>query len=176
MTPPKPWLPEDGNSASEHPSSNDDGAGKRVVPQQGELALERSARAKPVQDEAPALPAPGSVADRDMRTGSGVPDVAEGPTGAVQPDIAKAREGSPAMPKGSVLKAGAADGQEPAKTDGVRSDAPRPLGQRGQPSQERQRPPNPAAEARKLMLEDGLAEPDPSARDDRGFGDVDMDI
>ena len=42
--------------------------------------------------------------------------------------------------------------------------------------EERQRAPNAAAEARKLMLEDGLTEPDPSAKDDRGFGDVDMDI
>ena len=81
------------------------------------------------------------------------------------------------MPKDSVLKAGAADGQEPAKGDGVRSDAPRPMArQSGQAPEERQRAPNAAAEARKLMLEDGLTEPDPSAKDDRGFGDVDMDI
>ena len=81
------------------------------------------------------------------------------------------------MPKDSVLKAGAADGQEPAKGEGVRSDAPRPVGTRsGLASEERQRAPNAATEARKLMLEDGLTEPDPSAKDDRGFGDVDMDI
>ena len=94
-----------------------------------------------------------------------------------QPDTAKVQETAPAMPKDSVLKAGSADGQEPAKTDGVRSDAPRLMArQSGQAPEERQRAPNAAAEARKLMLEDGLTEPDPSARDDRGFGDVDMDI
>lgn len=180
-TPPKPWLPEDGNSASEHPSSNDDGAGKRLAPKQGELAFERSARAKAVHDEKPALPdqttAYGSVADRDMRTGTGAPDAATKPSQAGQPDTVKIRDVAPAMPKDSVLKAGAADGQEPAKTDGVRSDAPRPLaGRSGQAAQERQRAPNAAAEARKLMLEDGLTEPDPAAKDDRGFGDLDMDI
>jgi len=181
VIPPRPWLPEDGNSASEHPSSNDDGAGKRVIPKQGELALERSARAKPGQDEVAALPeqatAPGSVADRDVRTGTGVPDAPEGPPQAEQPDTAQVRENAPAMPKDSVLKAGAADGQEPAKGDGMRSDAPRPVGMRsGLAPEERQRAPNAAAEARKLMLEDGLTEPDPSGKDHRGFGDVDMDI
>jgi hypothetical protein len=51
------------------------------------------------------------------------------------------------------------------------------LGQRsGQAPEERQRGPNAAAEARRLMLEDGLTEPDPAAKDDRGFGDLDMDI
>ena len=86
-----------------------------------------------------------------------------------------------ALPKEAALRLVSGDGQEQGKTkdgqDPPRSDAPQVL----KPASE-QRPEvkqsaiTAAAEARKLMLEDGLSEHVEPGRDERGLGEADMEI
>ena len=162
----------DGN-AEEHPASNDDGAGKRVVPRQGELVLApsksraRSGRAEPADKgkhradlaEMSAKPVPGKVQKGPGRAGR--QDSSEGPR----------------MPLKSAVKRAAAESSELAKAEAKRSDAPpssRPEVRPGSADKPVAQPPS--SEARKLMLEDGLGEHEPPSAEPKGFGEFDMDM
>ena len=78
-----------------------------------------------------------------------------------------------ALPKDAVLRIASGDGHDKGK-DGEPPKAAPQL-QVAKPDA-KQRPQVPADQARKLMLEDGLSEPDELARDERGLGESDMEI
>lgn len=158
--------------ATEHPSSNDDGAGKPVVPKQGVLALEPR---QPAGDATPPAPA-----GRDLATGlpggldaprSG-PQVPKPGDPPVRPGPASART---SLPKDAVLRAGSPSGRPEADkapqatgrldTPGARDRAARP--QQVDKSGDRRGD----AEARRLMLEDGVPERDPPPREEPDLGD-----
>ena len=178
--PPKPWLPDGAPAASEHPASNDDGAGQRVVPKQGELVLRRAD---------PASQMPSDVDQReplaDAVTGShdgaargDTPGPAEGGHGRPE-DRARSPlhpAAAPALPVDAVLRAGASDGQEPDRSETTRSDAPPSKFEPTQQQKGKDAARGAAPLARRLMVEDGLPEPDQPVRDAPGLGDVDMDI
>lgn len=187
-------APADENGPTDPPSSNDDGAGRRITPKpeskstpkakpktkQGELALaSRQAASASGSDAAQ----PDTVAD--PRQG-GQPDS----TSALSPPAqgmgqrAEMASRSPnvaaALPKDAVVKAASGDGQEKGKDGEQRSGAPQSA-KPGRPQPEakqdvRNADRNPATEARKLMLEDGLAEHDEPVHDIRGLGDADIEI
>ncbi len=169
------------NDPADPPSANDDGAGQRIVPRQGELALPSGQEASTSEGEAqkPALiaevlqQARASESAINVRTTS-APDAAH---------VAMPREGQTvsALPKEAALRLVSGDGQEQGKTkdgqDPPRSDAPQVLKPASEQRPEvRQGVQGAAAEARKLMLEDGLSEHVEPGRDERGLGEADMEI
>lgn len=167
-------LPVSGTT--EHRSSNDDGAGKPVVPKQGVLALELREAAEKSRSEMPA----GQDRPSHLRIDVGEPP-ATGADRRQAADVpAQANPASPrfALPKDAVLRAGtssagndpARDAQEPGRPDApvVKDPASRP--------QNADRPvgrPTDAA-ARKLMLEDGMPERDTPPREQPDLGDLEL--
>lgn len=167
-------LPASGTT--EHPSSNDDGAGKPVVPKQGVLALEPRDVTEKSRSEVPS----GQDRPSDIRVDVGAPS-ATGAHGRHAADVpAQANPAPPAftLPKDVVLRAGtpsagndpARDAQEPGRPDapvvkdpaGRPQNADRPVG----------RPTD--ADARKLMLEDGMPERDAPPREEPDLGDLEL--
>jgi type IV conjugative transfer system coupling protein TraD len=164
------------SNADEHPSTNDDGAGKRVVPKQGELALTPSnivtenERAMPgdqprtIEADAAATsqPSPNPVPNDDRDKSPEPPQ--ERRSGTTQP----------ALPMDKVLRAGGpqSEGQEQLSPQGA-FPAPRPalLMQKS----DTDRHIGKADAARRLMLEDGMREKD-EAKDVVDLGDLDMDL
>lgn len=182
---PKPDLPagserpEPASTASEtsaHPSANDDGAGKPVVPKQGELSL--SPRGP--DDKS------GSSERQEPIAGKSLPEEADKPParGATgkQANSAKASPGrgraTVALSTDPVLRVGeqrAEDNLEKGKQDARRPDA---LTTRDQANQAL-KPEKPAArqgiaDGRKLMLEDGVPEQDTPAQGVPDLGDLEM--
>lgn len=161
-SPPQPSHPQGNTDTAQHPSSNDDGAGKRVVPTQGELALVR-------RESGPA--------EADGAPGQGQEAVAMRGTLAAAGPVGKgaSEDGTgPSIPQDAVLRAGTGEDRATNPTEGLRSDAP----PSGRPSSDVARPadetsPEDVARSRKLMIEDGLpsVEPEP-----RGLGEADMEI
>ena len=100
------------NGGSEHPASNDDGAGKPIVPRQGELTLDRPPKAAAEARE-PLAPQPRrSLAEQAAHQPIGA---TRAPTAAPRDIIDEATEpeavpSGPAIPLAAVLKAEAADG------------------------------------------------------------------
>ena len=175
-----PPAPTGGNGPGDPPSSNDDGAGQRLVPRQGELSLPVGQSA-PVGEGEARQREPAAEALHDARSdlspvisGMNSPERA----GEVAPSVpASDGEVAVALSQSTALRTGSSESQEKAQEEAPRSDAPR----FAKPASEakpdiRQDVPNAAAEARKLMLEDGLSEPDDPARDERGLGEADMEI
>ena len=166
-------------SGSEHPSSNDDGAGKPVVPKQGNLPLE--------------IPAAGLQAEQSARTPKATTDQPQrvvDPAEQAKPDRAAKRaqrsgkggKAGPALPKDAAVRKGSGTSENEPRQDAKsprRSDAP-VVGKPDDPDQSaRQVARAKPAEARKLMLEDGVPEQDPPAQDipDRSgpdLGDFEM--
>lgn len=161
------------STAAEHPSSNDDGAGKPVVPKQGVLALEPR---QPGESPNAAMPA-----RQDGVAGIlGGPDAAPSGTqgskagdALVQPDRAAS---GVAFPKDAVLRASAASGQQGLQTDPKapgRPDAPpASVPAHRSPAIDKAAEKRSDAEARKLMLEDGVPERDPPPREEPDLGDL----
>lgn len=174
-------APAGESGPSDPPSSNDDGAGQRIVPRQGELAL-RAGQAAPVGDGEARQREPVAEALRNARA----VDLSPLTAGANSPErvgevapSASASEGQAAatLSQDAVLRAGSGEGQEKGKDEAQRSDAPKPDKPASEPKPDiRQGVPRAAADARKLMLEDGLSEPDEPTRDERGLGEADMEI
>ena len=164
-----------GPRSTEHPSSNDDGAGKPVVPKQGVLALEPRQpgedRKSPVRDRQDAatslaggVDAPSSATQRGRAGDSPVrPD---GPASGVP------------LPKDAVLRASAASGQQDLQKhakEAVRPDAPAAREQALRPpAADKAAGRRGDAEARKLMLEDGVPERDPPPREEPDLGDLEL--
>ena len=160
-------------ATDEHPSTNDDGAGKRVVPKQAELALQQvetppsgASEERQRQQEAAST----------MRVLASVSERAEG-------ERIEAQTGAPdkpaalSPPLGAVLRAGSGESQEAVRQEAARSDTPPPAKPDPKPRPEDKTSVRPAGtEARKLMLEDGLAEPHVLASEPKGFGEFDMDM
>lgn len=164
-----------GPRSTEHPSSNDDGAGKPVVPKQGVLALEPRQpgedRKSPVRDRQDAatslaggVDAPSSATQRG-RAGDA----------PVRPD--GTASGVP-LPKDAVLRASAASGQQDLQKhakEAVRPDAPAAREQALRPpAADKAAGRRGDAEARKLMLEDGVPERDPPPREEPDLGDLEL--
>jgi type IV conjugative transfer system coupling protein TraD len=164
-----------GPRSTEHPSSNDDGAGKPVVPKQGVLALEPRQpgedRKSPVRDRQDAatslaggVDAPSSATQRG-RAGD-APVRPDGPASGVP------------LPKDAVLRASAASGQQDLEKDAkeaVRPDAPAAREQALRPpAADKAAGRRGDAEARKLMLEDGVPERDPPPREEPDLGDLEL--
>ena len=174
--PPLVSVAASASTGAGHPSANDDGAGKPVVPKQGVLALE-----------------PRDLAER---TGSGLPAGQDHPTRltvnvgrpsatapleartANKPRHAERAATAVTLPKDAVLRAGAsparndpkAESKEPGRADAptVRNPATRP--QVPERPVERQAD----AEARRLMLEDGMPERDAPPREQPDLGDLEL--
>lgn len=168
------------SGTDERPSPNDDGAGQRIAARQGELALssERSAPAgeseafsndalnEAVRGAAASDPDRGN--ERVDLTGRGVADARRATRGELQ--------AKPALPKDAVLRGGGSEGHEPEAGAAVRGERAPTGSPHGVRSQDEPTEPGGAGEARKLMLEDGLPEPDAGTRDVRGLGEADMEI
>lgn len=164
------------STAAEHPSSNDDGAGKPVVPKQGVLALEPGA-----SDRTPTTPEGLKEADRARAN-----DPTDKPSRAAQPGEktrgAKASSDAAPIPIASRTGSGVRNDRTTAESDpekdpkeAGRSDAPpakapasrssdtdKAAGRTGEP------------EARRLMVEDGLPERDTPSREGPDLGDLEL--
>ncbi|MGX7952969.1 type IV secretion system DNA-binding domain-containing protein [Tsuneonella sp. HG249] len=174
--PPSQSPPEPSPLKAEHPSANDDGAGKPVVPKQGVLALESHNPEGSVE--------PRMQAGQDVR--SGLPD------GAGRPSEAELKDGKAKdirahperiapvvpLPKDAILRADAAatendparDAREPGRPDAPRVGVPESRPHASDNAADRQSD----AEARKLMLEDGMPEPDTPTREGPDLGDLEL--
>ena len=165
---------EDRVETSEHPSSNDDGAGKPVVPKQGRLALEPRPAVKPH----------GNAARSDRKQ--------MGPERESQPEPARARTGgrrsseksapderelsAPSLPKDVALRTGktASDPSEKADDEPYRSDAPTSKATPGRGPREQSEVRQAPSDARKLMLEDGVPEGDAPPEPGPDLGDLEI--
>ncbi len=98
--------------------------------------------------------------------------------GEVAPSVpASEGEVAAALAQSTALPTGSSESQEKGPEEAPRSDAPRFVKPAGEAKPDiRLGVPSAPVEARKLMLEDGLSEPDDPARDERGIGEADMEI
>ena len=173
VPPPAPHPSGEQCATDEHPSSNDDGAGKRAVPKQAELALQQvetppsgASEERQRQQEAAST----------MRVLASVSERAEG-------ERIEAQTGAPdkpaalSPPLGAVLRAGSGESREAVKQEAARSGAPVVAKPGPKPRPEDKASVRPAGtDARKLMLEDGLAQPEVAVAEPKGFGEFDMDM
>ncbi|WP_447953560.1 type IV secretion system DNA-binding domain-containing protein [Sphingopyxis chilensis] len=176
QVPPLPSATEAAAAGTGHPSANDDGAGKPVVPKQGVLALEPRKSAERTGSGLPADQDHPAGLTVDVRT----PSTAAPLDGRATDKPAHAEAAAPAvtLPKDAVLRAGAPaarnDPETHAKEPG-RPDAPTSR----DPANRPQAPDKPAerhadAEARRLMLEDGVPERDAPSREQPDLGDLEL--
>ena len=98
--------------------------------------------------------------------------------GEVAPSVpASDAEVAVALSQGTALRTGSSESLEKGQEEAPRSDASRFVKPASEPKPDiRPGLPSVTAEARKLMLEDGLREPEELARDERGLGEADMEI
>ena len=182
---PKPYVPagsereEPASTASEtsaHPSANDDGAGKPVVPKQGELSLsprmpDDKARLHERREQVPRdglressdQPSRATRADRH----------AQGPKPPSDHERSAVTLPKDAVARGSERPTG--DNPEKGKQDARRTDAPATRDQASQASKaDKPAARQSVADARKLMLEDGVPEQDTPPHDGPDLGDLEM--
>lgn len=158
----------------EHPSSNDDGAGKPVVPKQGALALEPRPDGEPRREAERSERKP-KVPDREDH-----PDQPEtkpgGRRGSAQRAPVEGERVTPTLPKDAAVQTGKAASDPPEKADDEpnRSDAPMPKGSPGRIPQEPSEIRQPTGDARKLMLEDGVPENDEPSPSGPDLGDLEL--
>ena len=152
-----------------------------MVPRQGELALPPGQEASSSESEARQRDPIGEALQeaRTADTATSVP--ATKTQAAVNAEVPEDGRNAPALPKDAALKLAGGEEQEHGKSkdDQVAPRSDRPLDQKpaSEPRPElRQGVPSASAEARKLMLEDGLSEHDEPGRDERGLGEADMEI
>ena len=163
-------------TAAEHPSSNDDGAGKPVVPKQGTLPLEPQP-ATELKDARTARP---KAANKDP---SNATVQRKGSQERHPKKTSGQRKGAPSksrpiLPKDVALrKAESAQTNDPSKdekaarrVDAPRVDPPSRPQQFADQTAQRQRD----ADARKLMLEDGAREQDQPSHDGPDLGDFEL--
>ena len=162
-----------GSDAADPPAANDDGAGQRIVPRQGELALAAGQRAP--SGEGDARPRDRQVEVlRDARRADAEPArAAELQLGKSATEAPAGAKPALALPKDAVLRIASGDGHDKGKDGEPLKAAPQLQVARPDAKQRPQVLPD---QARKLMLEDGLSEPDDLARDERGLGESDMEI
>lgn len=174
---PDPKPVSDGNGASdEHPSANDDGAGRRVVPKQGELsltapnAIPENQRAKP--DEQPRS----ADAELAAKSSASAEPAAEGAeqTGPSQTQNAPSDGLRPTMPLDKALRADAPPSEGPEPSSSARNAVQPRLTPATQKS-DAELGAGKADAARRLMLEDGMRETH-EEKDVVDLGDLDMDL
>ena len=164
------------SDAAPHSSSNDDGAGKPVVPKQGELSL----TPRGPEDNSNLGEREEPVVGAGLREGTDKPSKT-GPTErqgkGAKPSSGRGRV-SVSLPKDAVLRAGerpAEDNPAKGKQDARRSDAPDAREQANQTQKaDKSVARQSVAEARKLMLEDGVPEQDTPPHDGPDLGDLEM--
>lgn len=159
---------------SEHPSSNDDGAGKPVVPKQGALALEPRPDGEPRREaerseRKPQGPDRGDHLDRPAAKPGGR-------QGNAQREPDEGERVAPTLPKDVALRTGKAASDTPEKNDDEphRSDAPMPKDSPGRAPQEPSEIRQSADDTRKLMLEDGVPENDEPLPSGPDLGDLEL--
>ncbi|QGY80782.1 type IV secretion system DNA-binding domain-containing protein [Sphingorhabdus lacus] len=160
----------------EHPSSNDDGAGKRVVPKQGELALTEKKSGLEHERAAPDhQPHPSEAEATTKPLAKPEPLQPDEPDkNAAQPQIAKPDAVQPAIPTDKVLRVDApsSEGQDQLLSPGsMLPSKPALQPQHKAPEQGAGK----ADAARRLMLEDGMRERE-EAKHAVDLGDLDMDL
>jgi len=172
-------------TGSEHPSSNDDGAGKPVVPKQGELALDQGPKAAPRQEPDASAEDIGRAEEhsRGKRTKEREPAARSGPdkAGKARKERSNTRTDAharkakasarPLLPTGEAASApdqsASFKGSPKASTPGTKGlqegkqENPRSLGSSD-------------AVARKLMLEDGQREQEFTPITGPDLGDMEM--
>ncbi|PAL19372.1 type IV secretion system DNA-binding domain-containing protein [Sphingopyxis sp. GW247-27LB] len=161
---------------SEHPSSNDDGAGKPVVPKQGTLPLEPAVEVDAKQARQLAAKKAEKDIPDETRKSSGKPSPQRKST--PEERTPTPRTSRPLQPTNTALRKGDhRDEKNPSKSvkEGRRSDLPRANPPSGKPQAadriaQRQR----EAEARKLMLEDGFPEQDQPSHEGPDLGDFEL--
>ena len=161
---------------SEHPSSNDDGAGKPVVPKQGTLPLEPVVEADAKQSRQQAA----KRAEKDIPDDPRKPSGKSGHRRKSPPEAHNAtpRNSRPLLPTSAALRKGDhPDEKDPPNSvkEGRRSDLPRANPPPDKPQAvdriaQRQR----EADARKLMLEDGVPEQDQPSHEGPDLGDFEL--
>lgn len=177
--------PTAASTGNEHPSANDDGAGKPVVPKQGELALGKAPESGPRQKpEATAKDlqravesTTGKTPKQQERAAQSVKEKAgsanrDGPNTRTNARPKKAGPSArPLLPTGETTPTQ----EQPATPKGTaRAGTPdaNPL-QEGKPDGPKSVRPSDAV-ARKLMLEDGLREQEPPPMTGPDLGDMEM--
>ena len=177
----QPEAPESG----EHPSSNDDGAGKPVVPKQGELALDQGPKAAPRQEpDAPAKDIgravehpPGKTSkEREpaARSGQDKAGKARKERSNTRTDAPLRKAGPSARPLLPTGEAAAARDQSASPKGTPQASTPGTEGlQQGKPDNPKSQSSSDAA-ARKLMIEDGLREHEPPPITGPDLGDMEM--
>jgi type IV conjugative transfer system coupling protein TraD len=151
---------ESSSGAAEHPSSNDDGAGKPVVPKQGTLALEhRSASERRVVEKKSDHRS--NAPDRGDRSDEVKPHPDQKRGAARKTSDEQART-TPELPKDVALRTGktASHPPENAEDSPSRSDISMPKVSPDRSLRELPEVRHTPGDARRLMLEDGLPETD----------------
>ena len=179
--PEQPIVP----TGSEHPSSNDDGAGKPVVPKQGELALDQGPKVAPRQEpDAPAKDleraverTPGKTSKKRepaTRSGQEKAGKARKERSNTRTDAPPRKAGPSARPLLPTGEASATPDQSASAKGAARPGAPDTKAlQEDKPDTPKSRGSSDAA-ARKLMLEDGMREHEPPPITGPDLGDMEM--
>lgn len=168
----------DADTSSAHPSSSDDGAGKRTAPRQGELALVRLREAATTSSNDRKLP--GHAFSSSPSHG----DVERGKTGKGRSSsvVAASKKASDAgrkttLPKDAVVRAGTGEAAErdAAKHKNDRAAVP-PLDKGQAGKAEVGSSSTGVIDPRRMMLEGGAGEPDIASTEPVEIGDLDIDI
>lgn len=177
--------PSAASAGNEHPSANDDGAGKPVVPKQGELALdnapESGSRQKPEATAKDLQRAVESTSGKTAKQQERAARSGKEKAGRANRDVSKTRTNArprkagpsarPLLPTGETTPTQ----EQPATPKGTAragtTDA-NPLQEGKQEGPKSVRPSD--AVARKLMLEDGLREQEPPPIPGPDLGDMEM--
>lgn len=173
------WGEEPGAASDEHPSSNDDGAGRRLDPRQGLLPLVVPEGSTPEQHQTPwsdfelfdPVHGPGAPSKNPVRPmasrDGGSADESAGQKGTGPGPARKPGSGS-----AKALGVGFGQGHLGAFDVRLFGSARGPV----QPDQGKHEGPLAPTEPRRLALEDDAPSPDHAPRETRDLGDFDFDI
>jgi hypothetical protein len=183
--PAEQYEPSAASAGNEHPAANDDGAGKPVVPKQGELALDKAPESEPRQK--PKATAKDLQRAAESTSGKTLKQQEQAARSGKEKASNANREGSNTRTDARPRKAGpsarpllptgetAATQEQPTTPKGTAragtTDA-NPLHE-GKPDGPKSMRPSDAV-ARKLMLEDGLREQEPPPIPGPDLGDMEM--
>jgi type IV conjugative transfer system coupling protein TraD len=158
---------EDAPGAPGHPSANDDGAGKPVLPKQGNLPLEQGLSAQDrTKEREPAKQGIKQPDPAPQRTREAKPRKAGKGGGSAS----KSDKLGPALPKDAVVRKGSGAADSTPRSDAPMAKPPA----NPNPAAQQQVPRQNAGDARKLMLEDGVPEQELPSRSGPGLGDVEL--
>jgi type IV conjugative transfer system coupling protein TraD len=168
------------SGSDEHPSSNDDGAGRPVEARQGELPLANPASATIAGEHEQPRARAADTMDAAMRGEELVPLKGSGNADDQRASEDAQAASRPTVPLSSIIRSEAGEGElstegtvtsHPQAARRARLGDPQTAPERARTSEQRA-----AAEARRLMLEDGARDADRGPRDGPELGDIDLDI